>query len=143
MTRDPGDQTEYAVRPLTASDTPQGDEVAQLKQLCRYLILHATFVHSWSNDRQADDGGEVLYGSLSLRNGSYGAEDDLNIAPAPNDANDQLFFGHALAAATRGRIVRNEDEDIGAGFVAKLKAAEADFAALGVDIDRIRSRINI
>ena len=40
--------------------------VEDLKQLCVYIIYHCTFFHSWVNNKQYEDGGEIEYTSLGL-----------------------------------------------------------------------------
>ncbi len=37
-----------------------------LKQLCVYVIYISSFYHSWVNNKQYDDGGDIEYGSLGL-----------------------------------------------------------------------------
>lgn len=132
-----------AVRPVTASDAPADGEMELLEQLCTYVIYFCTFFHTWANDHQAEDGGEVLYCSHSLRNGSLAPEEDLSIALTPSQATHQLFFAHSLSARTRGHIMLDEDRDIPPDLPKRLLAKRAALAELGVEIDRIRSRINI
>jgi hypothetical protein len=137
-----GDQL-HAVRPVTDTDTPAAGEMDLLKQLSMYAIYFSTFFHTWANDHQAEDGGEVLYCSHSLRNGSMAPEADLDIALLPAEATRQLFFAHSLSARTRGHILANEDGDIPPELGQLLAERRAAFYELGVDIERIRSRVNI
>jgi hypothetical protein len=132
-----------ALRPVTTSDVPDDGDFGRLEQLCRYVIYHATFYHTWENDSQVDDGGEVRYATLGLRNGSLGPEHDDTIGPTPGEATDQLYFAHTLGSPTPGRLVANEQGDVPASLIEALVARRAAFAELGFPIERIRSRVNI
>ncbi len=37
-----------------------------LQQLCVYVIYHSTFFHSWVNNKQYEDGGDVSYATIGL-----------------------------------------------------------------------------
>lgn len=39
----------------------------EIRQLCRFVIFHATFVHSWVNDRGWVDGGSLRHAAFGLR----------------------------------------------------------------------------
>jgi linolenate 9R-lipoxygenase len=41
-------------------------DIEDLKQLCIYIIYHCTFFHSWVNNKQYEDGGDVEYASIGL-----------------------------------------------------------------------------
>ena len=138
---DPGsvrrDQTHGAVSAVTEQSTdPSSADVDNLKQVCRYAIFHATFFHTWTNDQQPDDAGEVVYASLGLRNGSMGEESDENVAPLPLEAAQQLYNVNALAQTVRGLILGNEFGDVRPEFIALLSKQKDAFARLGVDAAR-------
>lgn len=135
-----------AVRPVTLSETASAADMENLKQVCRYVIHHATFKHTWANALQYDDGGEVLYNALGLRYGDHGIfapESDHSIAPPPDRASEQLWISRMLSYAVHGYIMRNEDRDIHPALLECLERRRADFAAHGFDIDIIQSRTNI
>lgn len=133
-----------AVRPFATNGlTPSAQDLANLAQLCRYVIFHCTLAHTWSNDRQADDGGDIFYANLGMRGGMMKPESDWSVSPPPVEATDQLFFSHSLSAKTRGHLLANEDEDVPRRFRELLAAQAAAFDALGVPARSIRSRINI
>lgn len=129
--------------PVTTSDTPADGDMERLAQLCRYVIFHATYWHAWVHDRQYEDGGEIRYASLALRNGSLGAEDDDDIAPAPLGATLGLGTITIGCAVQYGYLVANEDGDVPPGLRERLLARRDAFDALGIDVERIRARINI
>ncbi len=41
-------------------------KIEDLKQLCIYIIYHCTFFHSWVNNKQYEDGGDIEYASIGL-----------------------------------------------------------------------------
>ncbi|MFE1744046.1 lipoxygenase family protein [Coleofasciculus sp. H7-2] len=132
-----------AVRPITQSDQPNVVDIENLKQFCRYVIFHLTLWHSWVNDGQADDGGEIAYSSLGMRNGSFGSEDDPAIAPPISEAIELLYLANVLTATKYGYILKNEDGDIPEELRTILLGHRKDFAELGYDANNIRSLINI
>lgn len=131
------------VSPVTISDTPDVNDIDALKQFCRFVIFHVTLWHSWVNDSQVDAGGEVLYSSLGLRNGSFGSEDDPAIAPDPGEATQLLYLVNVLTAIKYGYIIKNEDADIPAEFRTILLNHKEDFAKLDFDVNNIRALINV
>ena len=43
---------------------PGAGESDKLRQACCYMIFHATFLHTWANDLQLTDLGNVSHASL-------------------------------------------------------------------------------
>ncbi|NBD14081.1 lipoxygenase family protein [Corallococcus silvisoli] len=135
-----------AVSAVTRTDTPQPGELEALKNLCRYVIFFATFRHAWANNLQWEDAGEVLYACLGLRWGKGGAlstEEDLDVAPTPDEATEMLWISWMLSKTNYGFILSNEDEDVHPRLLELLRAHAAQFAALGLDVRTVSSRINI
>ncbi len=135
-----------AVSAVTRTDAPQPGEVEALKQLCRYVLFFATFRHAWANNLQWDDAGEVLYTCLGLRWGKGGAlstEEDLDVAPTPDEATEMLWISWMLSKTNYGFILSNEEEDVHPRLLELLRAHAAEFAALGLDVRTVSSRINI
>jgi hypothetical protein len=135
--------TVKVVRPITLSDQPNPTDLQNLKELCRYAIFHATLWHSWVNDAQGDEGGELAYNSLALRNGSFGNENDDEIAPIPLEATNQLYTISVLSGIKYGYILKNEDDDIPEEFRTLLANRKQAFANIGYDASNIRALINI
>lgn len=137
---------EVAVSRITASEEADDEGIANLKQVAKYVIMHATFMHSWANNQQMDDGAEVAYASLGLRwgkNGVFVPESDESICPPPKLATEQVWISTFLSKTKFGFIMRNEDEDIHPIFLETLREFKSEFDALGLDIDEIQSRTNI
>jgi hypothetical protein len=138
------DGSQGALSPITDRESePTETAIGNIKQVCRYAIFHATFFHSWTNDGQVDDAGEVVYASFGLRNGSLGDERDDRIAPLPLEASEQLFFVNLLSRMVRGLILKNDLRDMRPELIALLAEREPDFHAIDFDPAKIRSRINI
>jgi hypothetical protein len=135
-----------ALSAVTHTDVPQPGELDALKQLCRYVIFFATFRHAWANNLQWEDAGEVLYSCLGLRWGKGGvlaAEEDPDVAPPPDQATEMLWISWMLSKTHYGFILANEEDDVHPRLVELLRARAAEFAALGLDVKTISSRINI
>ncbi|PTL81859.1 hypothetical protein DAT35_21495 [Vitiosangium sp. GDMCC 1.1324] len=135
-----------AISAVTHTDVPQPGELDALKQLCRYVIFFATFRHAWANNLQWEDAGEVLYSCLGLRwgkGGALGSEEDLDVAPPPDQATEMLWISWMLSKTNYGFILANEEDDVHPRLAELLRAHSAGFAALGLDIRTVSSRINI
>jgi hypothetical protein len=132
-----------ATRPITTSDTANEADMQNLKELCRYVVFMITFWHSWVNDAQADEGGEIFYSSLALRNGSFGSEDDPNIAPNVLESTNLIYMVNVLTAIKYGYILKNEDDDIPEEFRTVLASYKQKFADLDYNIGNIRALINV
>jgi hypothetical protein len=119
-----------------------------LKDVCRYAIMQATYMHSWINEHQYDDLGEVRYSSGGLRfgdglSGIMAPESDNGIAPDLTRSTQMLFFTNLLSRTEYGFITRNEERDVNPLLIRLLQDRREAFADLGVEIDAIESRTNI
>lgn len=119
-----------------------------LKDVSRYAIMMATFMHTWINEHQYDDVGEIRYAGGGLRfgeseDGILSPEDDDDIAPELDVATTSLWFANILSRTEYGFITRNEEGDVNPRFADLLEAHRDEFASYDVDIDTIESRTNI
>ncbi|MDH5797353.1 MAG: hypothetical protein OEZ19_02220 [Paracoccaceae bacterium] len=119
-----------------------------LKDACAYAVMMATYMHTWINEHQYDDLGEILYSCGGLRfgekpEGIMAPEDDYDIAPDLVRSTQMLWFTNLLSRTEYGFITRNEEGDVNPLFSDLLKKKRDDFANLGVDVDAIESRTNI
>ena len=131
---------------ITHSDTADQQGIDNLKQVCRYVIHHTTFMHWWSNSKQYDEGGELRFNGLGLRygdNGVFTGEDDNSVLPPLEDATMQLWISYMLSKTNFGFILKNEERDINPRFIELLQQYRGEFSVLGVDISKITSRTNI
>jgi hypothetical protein len=140
-----------AVSPITMtvnSDDVLVEDVENIKQVCCYAIMMATYMHTWINEHQYDDMGEVLYNCGGLRFGSkergiMAPEDDLSIAPDLTRSTEMLWLTNFLSRTEYGFITKNEEGDVNPEFSRRLLAKKEQFAGLGVDVHAIESRTNI
>ncbi len=135
-----------AISPITETRLPEDHDLENLKQVCRYVIYHATFKHSWSNKRQYDEGGELRFSGVGLRysqSGELAHEDDDSVIPPPILASFQLLISYILAHTDGGSITQNPDRDIHPEFIELLEAHRGQFADLGFNIDEIGVCANV
>lgn len=135
-----------AVQPITLSGVMDEVSLANLKQVCRYVIFHATFGHTWSNERQNEDFGEILYSCGGLRAGDcdgMAPECDLTIAPNSRIASETIWYSLMLSRAAYGFVTRNEERDIHPELVEAFRAKADEFKKHGIDVRKIQSRTNI
>lgn len=119
-----------------------------LKDACRYAIMIATFMHTWINEHQYDDIGEVLYSSLGLRYGDspegiLAPENDYRISPDLENSSGMLWFSNFLSRTEYGFITRDPVHDVNPLFGKLLEAKREEFKSLDVDIDAIECSTNI
>ncbi len=124
------------------------DDLDNLIEMCCYAIHVATFQHSWVNEKQYEDIGEVLYSCLGLRfgegrDGILAPESDLRIAPDPLRATQMMWWSNLLSRTEYGFIIRNEDGDVNPRYGKMLEAHREEFAGYGLDIRLVESRTNI
>ena len=140
------------VSPLTLSKTltpeDQKVEIDNLKKACTYMIFIATFLHTWTNEHQYEDIGEVLYNCLGLRfgdkeSGVLAPEHDLSISPDLTRSTQMMWFSNLLSRTEYGFITRDEERDINPYFCSLLMSKKEEFASYGVVVENIESRTNI
>lgn len=124
------------------------DDVENIKQVCRYAIMMATYMHTWINEHQYDDMGEVLYNCGGLRfgdkeRGIMAPEGDLSIAPDLTRSTQMLWLTNLLSRTEYGFITKNEEHDVNPAFSKALCAMRDEFKKFGVDVHTIESRTNI
>ena len=104
--------------------------------------------HTWINEHQYDDLGEVRYSSGGLRfgdapSGIMAPESDNGIAPDLTRSTQMLFFTNLLSRTEYGFITRNEERDVNPLLIRLLQDRVEAFRRLGVEVDAIESRTNI
>ncbi len=119
-----------------------------LKDACRYIIMQGTYMHTWINEHQYDDLGEVRYSCGGLRfgdrpSGIMAPESDNDIAPDLTRSTQMVWFTNFLSRTEYGFITRNEERDVDPLLIRLLEERREEFKALEVDIDAIESRTNI
>ncbi len=134
--------------PITHSEEFRAEDLDNLKEACRYIIMIATFMHSFVNEHQYDDIGEVLYSSLGLRfgdgpDGILAPESDTRISPDLTRSTQMMWFSNLLSRTEYGFIERNEEGDINPLLVKMLNDAKEEIEKNGMLIANIESRTNI
>ncbi|MDX5429256.1 MAG: hypothetical protein LPK79_14235 [Bacteroidota bacterium] len=141
-----------AVSPITlkTSIDPQKDleDIRNLKQACAYMIMIATYMHTWINEHQYDQLGEVLYSCGGLRfgekeRGILAPESDMSISPDLSRATQGLWLANILSRTEYGFITTDNEKDVHPRLIEMLKEKEKAFEALHVNIHEIESRTNI
>jgi hypothetical protein len=139
-----------AISPITFSEDfdPNSNDLQNLKDLCCFVIMTASFLHTWINEHQYDDIGEVKYACLGLRfgemeSGIMAPESDTRIAPDLTISTQMMWFSNFLSRTEYGFIVKNEDGDMDPRFIKMLLDKQEEFRKYDVEIDQIESRTNI
>lgn len=136
------DGVRVALSPVTGSYQADAEGLANLKELCVYLLYHATFKHSWVNDLQYKMGGEIEFATLGIVDDITNMGVDENKVVPPSEALEHPFITYILNYTEYGYIMRNEDNDMNPDLIKALINRRDDFAALGYDIRALRSSIN-
>ncbi len=132
-----------AVRHLTEVELPVSEDWQRLEQFICYVLYQCTFNHSWTHDGQYQAGGELAYATFGLRGGSLAPESETDVLPPFERNLDSITTNAVGIKAGYGFLLADEDGDVPPQLKQALQDAQADFAALGVDVAKIRSRINI
>ncbi len=132
---------EVALRRIVSSATPNEQDLANLRQVCRYCIYFTTWVHGWYHREQNHEFGELKY-SVMLRNGAMAPESDTSILPPSELQSLALRTTNTLAGFTYGYLLKNEDGDVHPRLIELVTARRADFDRAGFDLSDLRSRMN-
>ncbi|MFN6567021.1 phenylpyruvate tautomerase MIF-related protein [Dendronalium sp. ChiSLP03b] len=130
-----------AIRPITISPQPTEQDIANIKQVCKYVIYQCTFWHTWIHNEHNSEFGELKYGDL-LTNGSMGDEDDESVLPGRQVASIILAVTNMLTNFNYGYILKNEDGDVPPELIKLIESKKAEFEKLGFDLATLRSRLN-
>jgi hypothetical protein len=130
-----------AISPVVLGNAPDAQSIANLKQLCCYVIYYSTFVHSWTHDKMLLDLGELRYSGM-VRNGGLGPEEDDRFIAPIRQATFALGSTHTLSSMNCGTMFRNDDGDVPAQLIARLKQQKAAFQTHGFDVERLCARLN-
>jgi len=129
-----------SVTRIIENDSPNDDDLNRLKQACRYLLTHATFIHTWVHQGQYDVGGDMFFASLSLSGGDGALESK---APAVLEAIVGLFINSNGRLVNFGYLLENEVGDVPPRLRALLQDNAPKFRSMGFEVSSVRSRINI
>ena len=134
------------VSPITLSKTfpeHEADEaINNLVKASTYMIFVATYLHTWANEHQYQDIGEVLYNCLGLRfgnkeSGVLAPESDLSIAPDLTRSTQMMWFSNLLSRTEYGFITKDEEKDVNPYYSNLLLAQKNEFLSYGVNVEEI------
>ena len=136
-----------AISPITLdkclTEANRTKNLANLKQLCKYLIFQCTLKHGYVNDRQFDLGGDPDFASLGLRKDITDMSVNVKDALTPQDKRMHIVLTQILSKMEYGYLMYDEDSDIHPELKRLLGEQRNAFMKLGQNIDNIRSCINI
>lgn len=116
-------------------------------QLCTYAIYHATFVHTWTNDRQFDDLGDAKFASLGLmtrepppKDPDAQAEWEQRARPLLRDAGFTMTLARVLSHLDVGMLLsrdlcadgnhpKPDDSPVDAALIAAVAGAKGAYEA--------------
>lgn len=133
---------EVAISPVTTSSHADAEGLANLQELCVYLLFNTTFKHSWFNDLQYSVGGEIEFATLGVTNDISNLNVDQTKVVPPSEALEHPFITYILNYTKYGYIIRNEDDDMNPDLIKALLVNKDKFAKLNYDIRSLRSCIN-
>eukprot|EP01064_Diplonema_japonicum_P012597 TRINITY_DN1_c0_g1_i3.p1 TRINITY_DN1_c0_g1~~TRINITY_DN1_c0_g1_i3.p1 ORF type:complete len:608 (+),score=232.26 TRINITY_DN1_c0_g1_i3:55-1878(+) len=135
-----------AVSPITknAKITPKNKKrnFANLKQMCRYILLLTTFKHSWVNDAQYDIGGWPEFASLGMRFDIFDPAHENKDPVAFSIKHLQTTITWLLRNTKWGYITKDEARDMHPELL-KLLNEKKDVFEEHKPIEEIRSCINV
>eukprot|EP01061_Rhynchopus_euleeides_P020683 TRINITY_DN335_c0_g1_i2.p1 TRINITY_DN335_c0_g1~~TRINITY_DN335_c0_g1_i2.p1 ORF type:complete len:666 (+),score=327.23 TRINITY_DN335_c0_g1_i2:200-1999(+) len=139
--------TKMALSPVTSDDelsaANKQENLDSLKQFCKYIIFQATLRHKHVNDAQYDLGGDPHYATLGLTADLTDPKVDPSTAVDDNTFHDIRTVTYALSNHHYGYIMADEDKNMHPKLKELLEARRAAFNNCGLDIDTIRSCINV
>lgn len=133
---------EVALSPVTTSAHADAEGLANLQELCVYLLFNTTFKHSWFNDLQYAIGGETEFATLGVTDDISNMQVDEHKVVPPGEALEHPFITYILNYTEYGYILRNEDDDMNPDLIKALLSNKDKFKKLDYDIRSLRSCIN-
>ncbi len=110
-------------------------DINDLKKLCVYVIYHSTFLHSWVNYKQYEDGGDIEYAALGLW-------DDKNPIVKPEDV-IKRNISQVLITWTLSNVKYNPIMENGSTFLKDLLWQNRDKIQPGLPLESIMMSIHI
>ena len=126
---------------------PDEQDWNNLIQVCSYIIFHASLYHTWTNDRMHETLGELAFMNFGVRDKElrevWRKGENRDLLPPPVPSAYQLFLVNFLVQLRYGLITANECGDVSQSFIQSLEAHRHEFAKWGMNIDVLRTNINI
>lgn len=115
--------------------TLQIENINDLQKLCVYVIYHSSFLHSWVNYKQYEDGGDVDYAALGLWDSHHPAYNPLDVT--------QKHIQQVLVAWTLSNVRYNPVMDNGNPVLKDLLWQRRDEIIPGLPLESIMMSIHI
>lgn len=109
--------------------------IDDLKQLCVYIIYHCTFFHSWVNNKQYDDGGDIEYTAIGLWDDKNPAYNPVSVA-TKNATQTILMW-------TLSHVLYNPVMEVGPAELKELIWKNRKKIQPGIPLELIMMSINI
>jgi linolenate 9R-lipoxygenase len=109
--------------------------IGDLKKLCVYVIYHSTFLHSWVNYKQYEDGGDIEYAALGLW-------DEKHPSVKPEDV-IKRNISQVLITWTLSNVKYNPIMENGSPFLKDLLWQRRDEIQPGLPLESIMMSIHI
>lgn len=128
----------HAVRPITTSDQPTQDDIARLRQFCRYVLFIATFWHSSVHYRQAcvTNGRWASLAPRGDGSGEFGGT-------SAKDLQHQLGIAHALLTFDGWQLLQNEHGDVQEIMLSAVESRVPELEAAGLNVAQILQAVSI
>ena len=120
---------------LSEYGTLEIGDIHDLQQLCVYVIYHSSFLHSWVNYKQYEDGGDVDYAALGLWDSHHQHYNPLNIT--------QKHIQQVLIAWTLSSVRYNPVMENGNPILKDLLWQRRDEIIPGLPLESIMMSIHI
>ncbi len=106
-----------------------------LRQLCTYVIYMSSFFHSWVNNKQYEDGGDISYGTIGLWDSNHEAYDPIAVSHSHGRQVVLLW--------TLSHIRYNPIMDVGSDLLKDLLWMQREQINPGIPVEQIMMSTNI
>jgi len=110
-------------------------DLADLQQLCTYIIYLSSFFHSWVNNKQYEDGGDISYATIGLWDTHHPAYDPIKVT--------QRHGKQVVLLWTLSNVHYNPIMDVGSTELRDLLWMYREQIEPGIALDAIMMSTNI
>jgi linolenate 9R-lipoxygenase len=110
-------------------------DLAELQQLCTYIIYLSSFFHSWVNNKQYEDGGDISYATIGLWDTHHPAYDPRKVS--------QRHGKQVALLWTLSNVRYNPIMDVGSTELKDLLWMHREQIEPGIALDAIMMSTNI
>lgn len=110
-------------------------DLSDLRHLCTYIIYLSSFFHSWVNNKQYEDGGDISYATIGLWDSHHPAYDPIKVT--------QRNGKQVVLLWTLSHVRYNPIMDIGSAELKDLLWMRREQIEQGIPLDAIMMSTNI